>query len=107
MIYPRRLTLDLDSLNEWDVYRVYDQLGCLGLNPILYRTRNGYHIEAELPPEAETFMDIIRLRRKFGDDPKRIDFDIWRITQGHFCDVLFDVRRGRKRLKNPSLSLLL
>ena len=103
MIYPRRLSLDLDILDEWEVYRIYDRLNCLKLNPNLYRTRNGYHIEAELPEGAETFMDIIRLRHEFGDDPRRIDFDVWRITQGHFCDVLFDVRRGRERLKKGGL----
>ena len=93
----QRVSLDLDNFSEWDVYTTVDLLRYKwGLDPAVFKTENGYHVIAYLPPGTQySFMDLIKIRYDLGDDPKRISHDIHRFTLGYPVDILFTVRRGK------------
>ena len=93
----QRITLDLDGVSEWDLYRTVDLLRYKwGLDPEVFRTENGYHVIAYLPDGSTySFMDLILIRHELGDDPRRINHDLIRYSLGWPVDTLFTVRRGK------------
>jgi hypothetical protein len=92
----QRLTLDLDTADRWLVDSAVDKLRVMGLEPQVFKTRNGYHVIARFPKDWRThgFWELIQLRRDLGDDPKRIQHDIFRVGLDLPTDILFQIRRG-------------
>ena len=92
----QRLTLDLDTADRWTVESAVDRLRVMGLEPQVYQTRNGFHVIARFPKDwkMHSFWELIQIRRDLGDDPKRIQHDIFRVGLGLPTDVLFQIRRG-------------
>jgi len=92
----QRLTLDLDTSDYWVVAEAVDKLRVMGLKPQVFKTRNGYHVIARFPKDwpPRGFWELIQLRRDLGDDPKRIQHDIFRVGLGLPTDILFQIRRG-------------
>lgn len=87
-ILKQRIAIDLDNLDYWEIYSIIDRLEVDGYDPLVWRTRHGYHIVCKLEKEL-SFWSILKLRSHYGDDPKRISSDIMRLTDGWPVDVLF------------------
>lgn len=68
-----RATLDLDSKNKADLLATYRKALRYGKTRVA-ETSKGYHLRTET--EIEDPLEIIRIRRILGDDPKRIEHDL-------------------------------
>ena len=78
----QRLAIDFDSLDYWEIYAVVYKLQGDGYHPKVWRTRHGYHIVCQvcIPQNKNSeklgFWSLLKLRSRYGDDPKRISSDI-------------------------------
>jgi len=91
-----RLSLDLDHVTEEEAMLTAESVYMVvGVQPDVWETRKGYHIETE--DIGLTFKEQIALRFVLGDDLVRIKCDLERYKAGRATDFLFDTRRGRRR----------
>ena len=91
-----RLSLDLDNVSYEEAMLTAESVYVvLGVEPDLWETRKGYHLETD--DIGLTFKEHICLRFLFGDDIARIKHDLDRWKDDRAGDFLFDTRRGRKR----------
>jgi hypothetical protein len=99
-----RFGIDLDSKCRWDLLRRYFNLRNAFPNEtiVVYETKKGYHI---VLPYVKTDLE---LRRIFGDDPARIDYEEERSTKHSRIpqDILFHTKRIIKRDKVLGLKVI-
>ena len=94
----KRISVDLDSKDRWELYRVTDWIEFnFGRFPEVRETTKGYHIWINLKKNHSlTIQEVMELRMELGDDPLRISFDMCWAGKGWTGDALFVVRRGVK-----------
>ena len=92
-----RISVDLDSKDRWELFRVTDYLEYnLGLFPEVRETTKGYHIWLDMKPDHNvSIQKIMALRTYLGDDPLRISFDLCWAGKGWKGDALFIIRKGK------------
>lgn len=90
--FPRshRISIDIDSFNQFNFLRKYFNAKNTGLPMLVYRTGHGYHIQ--LFKANRTTEENIHIRRMLGDCPNRLDLDIGRIAEGldDIIETLFE-----------------
>ena len=91
-----RISVDLDSKNRLELFRVTDYLEYnLGRFPEVRETTKGFHIWLDLKKDHKvSTKKIMKLRLFLGDDPLRISFDMCWAGKGWKGDALFKIRRG-------------
>jgi hypothetical protein len=94
----RRISMDLDSKDRWELYRVTDWIEVhFRKYPEVRETTKGYHVWLDLKKDHKfTIQKIMSLREFLGDDPLRISFDMCWAGKGWTGDALFEIRRGVK-----------
>ena len=94
----RRISIDLDSKNRWELFRITDWIEFnFGKFPEVRETTKGYHVWLDLKKDHTlTIQKIMELREYLGDDPLRISFDMSWAGKGWTGDALFEIRRGVK-----------
>ncbi len=90
-----RLTLDLDNCTFREVLNKLDMV--LWFFPhkrveFWLSSRKGYHIIVY--DTGLTFEEALELRKELGDDPKRVEIDEKRFSQGLCCNVLFNSKQN-------------
>lgn len=99
-----RFGIDIDSRCRWNLLRRYFNLRNAFPNEtiVVYETRKGYHI---ILPDVWTDLE---LRRVFGDDPARIDYEDERSTAHNRSsqDILFHTKRIVKKDKVQGLKVV-
>jgi hypothetical protein len=94
----RRISMDLDSKDRWELFRVTDYLEYnLGQFPEVRETTKGFHVWLDLKKDHNIpIQKIMALRKFLGDDPLRISFDMCWAGKGWKGDALFIIRRGKR-----------
>lgn len=98
------LKLDWDNISKTVMkYRAFIVFKEMDILPIVYETNHGFHVEVGLFHNSKysriSDADLFALRRKFWDDPLRIDLDFKRKARGEPFDVLFHEKNGFNRRK--------
>ena len=98
------LKLDWDNISkEVMKYRAFIVFKELDILPIVYETNHGFHLEVALFHNAKysqiNSAELFALRRKFWDDPLRVELDLKRKSRGEPYDVLFQDKNGFNRRK--------
>ena len=99
-----KLGIDLDRPPYWKVLATYFNMRYMFGNVRVYRTENGWHLEADVPTSVEA-------RLALCDDQRRLELSELRsMVTGELDDVLFDCkfdgRKWRKREPVDERSLL-
>jgi hypothetical protein len=87
-----QITLDLDSKNIPNLLEKYRNAQRIGKTRVTETTK-GFHMRIQ--SNIEDPMEIIRIRRILGDDPKRIKHDMVLIKIGHpeLANRLFEYKK--------------
>lgn len=95
-----RLTLDIDKKSASVVFGIYNKLEILfpQVRKELWKSAKGKGWHIVIYNTQLSWDQILKLRRKFGDDPKRIKMDRNRWKQGICCQVLFH-SKGKLKAK--------
>lgn len=92
----RRITIDIDILDEYEVanaLKILDKYGFnKNINVKLSPSGKGYHIVA-WSDKGVPLRKLLKIRKKAGDDPARIWFDS---LPGREINVLFDRPKIRR-----------
>ena len=98
-----KLGIDLDNPSYLKVLMTYFNIRYFYGEPVVYRTKNGYHFEVD----AETSVEA---RLLFGDDDRRLELsELRERVDGVLDDVLFEYKwdgKWRKREKIDGKQLL-
>ncbi len=79
-----KLAVDLDRVPYWKVLATYFNMKYFFGEVKVYRTKNGYHLVANVPTSKEA-------RLMLGDDSKRLWLsEVREYVSGYFDDVVFD-----------------
>lgn len=89
----RYVTVDLDFPTVLQITTVWNRMekDCEIVQGRVSSSGNGVHLRGTEPPTNDSVAE--QLRRIYGDDPKRIQFDIERDNRP--SQVLFDSKRGK------------
>ena len=98
----RRISVDLDSKDRWELYRITDWIEYnFGKYPEVRETTKGFHFWLWIEKDHNfTIQEIMSLRKSLSDDPLRISFDMCWAGKGWRGDALFSIRRGVKHYIN-------
>lgn len=99
-----KLSIDLDRAPYWKVLQTYFNMKYFYGSVRIFRTKNGYHFEADVPTSLEARLGL-------QDDPYRLwlsEIRSW--VSGYLDDVTFDWKyengRWRKREEIDEKTLL-
>ena len=87
-----QITVDIDDKSKQTLLAAYHKALKYGTTKVT-ETTHGWHLRID--SDIEDPMEIIRIRRIIGDDPKRIEHDLVFIEVGHpeLANRLFEWKR--------------
>lgn len=87
------ITVDIDSPSKAKLLSTYRKALSYGRTKVTKTAHGGFHLRID--SDIEDPLEIIRIRRLLGDDPKRIEHDKILILLGHpeLANRLFEAKK--------------